>query len=62
VPRRFSFFAAALVVLHHHVQAFRPGEVRLALGSLQLWQPFAALAIAAASYLLLTLYDVLVAD
>jgi len=52
-------FATALVVLHRHVQAFRPSEVRRALGSLQVWQPFAALGLAAASYWLLTLYDVL---
>ena len=52
-------FAAALVVLHSHAQAYRPSEVRRALRSLQAWQPFAALALAAASYLLLTLYDVL---
>ena len=52
-------FAAALVVLHSHAQAYRPSEVRRALRNLQAWQPFAALALAAASYLLLTLYDVL---
>ena len=52
-------FAAALVVLHSHAQAYRPSEVRRALRSLQAWQPFAALALTAASYLLLTLYDVL---
>jgi phosphatidylglycerol lysyltransferase len=52
-------FAVALVVLHKHAQAFRPTEVRRALQSLPIWQPFAALGLAAASYLLLTLYDVL---
>src|SRR3954447_5484957 len=52
-------FAAALVVLHRHAQAYRPSEVRSALRTLQMWQPFAALGLAAASYWLLTLYDVL---
>jgi phosphatidylglycerol lysyltransferase len=52
-------FAVALVVLHKHAQAFRPTEVRRALRSLPTWQPVAALGLAAASYLLLTLYDVL---
>src|SRR6202030_2031357 len=52
-------FAAALVILHSHAQAYRPSEVRRALRTLQAWQPFAALGLAAASYLLLTLYDVL---
>jgi phosphatidylglycerol lysyltransferase len=52
-------FAAALVILHSHAQAYRPTEVRRALRTLQAWQPFAALGLAAASYLLLTLYDVL---
>src|SRR6202047_1051081 len=52
-------FAAALVILHSHAQAYRPSEVRRALRALQAWQPFAALGLAAASYLLLTLYDVL---
>ena len=52
-------FAAALVILHSHAQAYRPSEVRRALRALQAWQPFAALGLAAASYVLLTLYDVL---
>src|ERR1700722_20719281 len=52
-------FAAALVILHSHAQAYRPSEVRRALRTLQAWQPLAALGLAAASYLLLTLYDVL---
>jgi len=52
-------FAAALVILHSHAQAYRPSEVRRALRALQAWQPFAALGLVAASYLLLTLYDVL---
>src|ERR1700726_3598729 len=52
-------FAAALVILHRHAQAYRPNEVRRALRTLQAWQPFAALGLATASYLLLTLYDVL---
>src|SRR6202047_315038 len=52
-------FAAALVILHSHAQAYRPSEVRRALRTLQAWQPCAALGLAAASYLLLTLYDVL---
>jgi phosphatidylglycerol lysyltransferase len=52
-------FAAALFILHSHAQAFRPSEVRRALGSLPAWQLFAAMGLAAASYLLLTLYDVL---
>ena len=52
-------FAAALVILHSHAQAYRPSEVRRALRTLQAWQPFAALGLVAASYLLLTLYDVL---
>ena len=52
-------FAAALVILHRHAQAYRPSEVRRALRNLQAWQPFAALGLAAASYLLLTLYDML---
>jgi hypothetical protein len=52
-------FAAALVILHSHAQAYRPSEVRRALRTLQAWQPFAALGLAATSYLLLTLYDVL---
>ena len=52
-------FAAALVILHRHAQAYRPNEVRRALRTLQVWQPFAALGLATASYLLLTLYDVL---
>jgi phosphatidylglycerol lysyltransferase len=52
-------FAAAVVILHSHAQAYRPSEVRKALRALQPWQPFAALGLAAASYLLLTLYDVL---
>src|SRR5690349_17798261 len=52
-------FAGALVTLHSHAQAYRPSEVRRALRTLQAWQPFAALGLAAASYLLLTLYDVL---
>src|ERR1700680_3944468 len=52
-------FAAALVILYGHAQAYRPSEVRRALRTLQAWQPFAALGLAAASYLLLTLYDVL---
>src|SRR6202047_478850 len=51
--------ADALVILHSHAQAYRPSEVRRALRTLQAWQPFAALGLAAASYLLLTLYDVL---
>jgi phosphatidylglycerol lysyltransferase len=50
-------FAAALVILHNHAQAYRPSEVRRALRTLEAWQPFAALGLAAASYLLLTLYD-----
>jgi phosphatidylglycerol lysyltransferase len=52
-------FAAALVILHSHAQAYRPSEVRRALRTLQAWQLFAALGLVAASYLLLTLYDVL---
>jgi len=52
-------FAAALFILHSHAQAYRPNEVRRALQALQVWQPFAALGLAAASYMLLTLYDVL---
>jgi phosphatidylglycerol lysyltransferase len=52
-------FAAALFVLHRHAQAYRPSEVRSALRTLQIWQPFAALGLAAASYWLLTLYDVM---
>jgi phosphatidylglycerol lysyltransferase len=52
-------FAAALVILHKHAQAYRPNEVRKALRTLPAWQPFAALGLVAASYLLLTLYDVL---
>jgi len=52
-------FATALVVIHSDVQAFRATEVRRALGRLQAWQPFAALGLAAASYSLLTLYDLL---
>ena len=52
-------FAAALVILHKHAQAYRPNEVRRALRTLQAWQPFAALGLTAASYLLLSLYDVL---
>src|SRR5580700_9999575 len=52
-------FAAALVILHSHAQASRPSEVRRALRALQAWQPFAALGLAAASYVLLTFYDVL---
>lgn len=52
-------FAAALFILHSHAQAFRPSEVRRALRTLEAWQLFAALGLAAASYLLLTLYDVL---
>jgi phosphatidylglycerol lysyltransferase len=52
-------FAVALVILHRHAQAYRPSEVRRALRTLQAWQPFAALGLSAASYLLLTLYDVL---
>jgi phosphatidylglycerol lysyltransferase len=52
-------FAAALVILHSHAQAYRPSEVRRALRALQTWQPFAALGLVAASYLLLTLYDML---
>src|SRR3954466_14216332 len=47
-------FAAALFVLHWHAQAYRPSEVRSALRTLQTWQPFAALGLAAASYWLLT--------
>jgi hypothetical protein len=50
-------FAAALAILHRHAQAYRPSEVRRALRALQAWQPFAALGLAAASYVLLTLYD-----
>ena len=52
-------FAAALVILHKHAQAYRPSEVRRALRTLPAWQPFAALGLTAASYLLLSLYDVL---
>src|ERR1700680_4372155 len=52
-------FAAALVILHSHAQVYRPSEVRRALRTLQAWQPFVALGLAGASYLLLTLYDVL---
>jgi phosphatidylglycerol lysyltransferase len=52
-------FAGALVILHSHAQAYRPSEVRRALRTLPAWQPFAALGLAAVSYLLLTLYDVL---
>jgi phosphatidylglycerol lysyltransferase len=52
-------FAAALFILHSHAQAYRPSEVRRALHTLQAWQPFAAIGLVAASYLLLTLYDVL---
>jgi phosphatidylglycerol lysyltransferase len=52
-------FTGALVILHSHAQAYRPSEVRRALRALQAWQPFAALGLVAASYLLLTLYDVL---
>jgi phosphatidylglycerol lysyltransferase len=53
------FFAAALFILHSHAKAYRPSEVHKALLTLQAWQPFAAIGLAAASYLLLTLYDVL---
>ena len=52
-------FTGALVILHSHAQAYRPSEVRRALRNLQAWQPFAALGLAVASYLLLTLYDML---
>ena len=52
-------FAAALFILHSHAKAYRPSEVHRALLTLQAWQPFAAIGLAAASYLLLTLYDVL---
>jgi phosphatidylglycerol lysyltransferase len=52
-------FAAALFILHSHALAFRPSEVRRALRTLQAWQLFAAIGLTAASYLLLTLYDVL---
>src|ERR1043166_754991 len=52
-------FAAALVILHKHAQAYRPSEVRRALRTLPAWQPFVALGLTAASYLLLSLYDVL---
>ncbi len=52
-------FAAALVVLHGHAQAFRPSEVRRAIGSLSGVRLLAAFGLAAASYSLLTLYDVL---
>jgi phosphatidylglycerol lysyltransferase len=52
-------FAAALIVIHRYVQAFRAIEVRRALGRLQTWQPLAALGLTAASYSLLTLYDLL---
>jgi len=52
-------FATALVVIHSDVHAFRATEVRRALGRLQAWQPFAALGLAAGSYSLLTLYDLL---
>src|ERR1041384_8434651 len=52
-------FAPALVTLHKHAQAYRPNEVRKALRTLPAWQPFAALGLVAASYWLLTLYDVL---
>src|SRR5438045_1404206 len=52
-------FAAELVILHKHAQAYRPNEVRRALRTLQAWQPFAALGLTAASYLLLSRYDVL---
>jgi phosphatidylglycerol lysyltransferase len=52
-------FAAALFILHSHAQAFRPSEVRRALRTLQAGRLFAAIGLAAASYLLLTLYDLL---
>ena len=52
-------FAGALVLLHRQVAAYRPEDVRRALGALTPWQVPAALALAAASYWLLTLYDVL---
>jgi phosphatidylglycerol lysyltransferase len=52
-------FTAALVVLHGHAQTYRPNEVRRALRTLQVWQPFAPLGLAAASYWMLTLYVVL---
>ncbi|HLY45561.1 MAG TPA: lysylphosphatidylglycerol synthase domain-containing protein [Stellaceae bacterium] len=52
-------FAGALLILHRHAQAYRPSEVRRALRTLEAWQPLAALGLTAASYLLLTLYDVL---
>src|SRR6202040_351776 len=52
-------FTGALVILHSHAQAYRPSEVRRALRNLQAWQPFAALGLAVASYMLLTLYDML---
>jgi uncharacterized membrane protein YbhN (UPF0104 family) len=61
VPRRHRGACSVCrrVILHSHAQAYRPSEVRRALRTLQAWQPFAALGLAAASYLLLTLYDVL---
>jgi phosphatidylglycerol lysyltransferase len=52
-------FAAAAIILYHQVTAYRPEDVRRALRALGWDQVAAAVALAAASYLLLTLYDVL---
>jgi phosphatidylglycerol lysyltransferase len=52
-------FAAAAFILYHQVTAYRPDDVRRALRALGWDQVAAAVALAGASYLLLTLYDVL---
>jgi phosphatidylglycerol lysyltransferase len=54
-----ALFTAAAVILYHEVTAYRPADVRRALRALGWGQVALALGAAAASYLLLTVYDVL---
>src|SRR3954463_15169914 len=52
-------FAGALWLLHREVASYRALDVKRALRALGWWQIGGALALAAASYAVLTLYDVL---
>jgi phosphatidylglycerol lysyltransferase len=54
-----ALFAGAAFILYHQVTAYRPADVRRAVGALGWGQVALALGAAAASYLLLTVYDVL---
>jgi phosphatidylglycerol lysyltransferase len=51
-------FAGAAYILHEHLAAYRPHDIRRALRALEPWQLASALAFAVANYLVLTVYDV----